>query len=237
MRTLSVLSRKGGTGKTTVALHLAVSAELAGHRTVVSDLDPQRSASDWYRERISKTVVPVVTEAKVGTLFTQRLQAARDGYDLMVIDTRPSTDLECAEAVRWSDVCLVVVRPCYFDIKAVARTVEMVTNMNKKGVFLINQAPSRRCGEEPKVILDTFEALQDMGLPVAPVGLRYRAAYQNSVREGLTVQEYDPHCLATEEVNGLWRFLSEQLWPEHSRLQPFKAGEMDNNLGPVALVS
>lgn len=214
MRTLAVLSRKGGTGKTTVALHMAVAAEQAGRKTLVTDLDPQRSTSEWYRERLRMTATPLVTEAKVGTLFTQRLGAAREGYDLMVVDTRPSTDLECAEAVRWADLCLIVVRPCYFDLKAITRTVELVSNMNKRAIFLINQAPSRRNGEEPRVISDTFDTLLAMGLPVAPVGLRYRAAYQNSVREGRVAQELDPNSLAATEVNALWRHVSEAIWSQ-----------------------
>lgn len=233
MRTLAVLSRKGGTGKTTVAVHLAVAAQLSGLNTVVADLDPQRSASDWYKERQSRSLVPAVAEAKVGTLFTHRLQAARDGNDLLVIDTRPSTDLECAEAVRWADLCIIVVRPCYFDLKAVTRTVELVTNMNKKGMFLINQAPSRRNGEEPKVILDTFETLLDMGLPVAPVGLRYRAAYQNAVREGLSVQEFDPHSLASQEVGGLWTHVFQEIWPEQAMVAAAKTATD----APLAMVS
>jgi len=229
MRTLAVLSRKGGTGKTTVALHLAVEAERAGRKTLVADLDPQRSTSEWYRERVRDMATPLVSEAKVGTLFTQRLGAAREGYDLMVIDTRPSTDLECAEAVRWADLCLIVVRPCYFDLKAITRTVELVGNMNKRGMFLINQAPSRRNGEEPRIISDTFEALLEMGLPVAPVGLRYRAAYQNSVREGRVAQEMDPSSLAALEVQALWGHVSAAIWPE--RAAP-AAGA-----GPLAMVS
>ena len=229
MRTLAVLSRKGGTGKTTVALHMAVQAEMSGRRTLVADLDPQRSTSEWSRERSHFAQTPLVTEAKVGTLFTQRLAAARDGYDLMVIDTRPSTDLECAEAVRWADLCLIVVRPCYFDLKAITRTVELVGNMNKRGMFLINQAPSRRNGEEPRIISDTFEALLDMGLPVAPVGLRYRAAYQNSVREGRVAQEIDPTSLASLEVTALWDHVSGAIWPDSAQRT---AGD-----GPLAMVS
>lgn len=233
MRTLAVLSRKGGTGKTTVALHMAVAAERAGRKTLVADLDPQRSTLEWSRERQKFAATPMIAEAKVGTLFTQRLSAARDGYDLMVIDTRPSTDLECAEAVRWADLCLIVVRPCYFDLRAIARTVELVTNMNKQGLFLINQAPSRRNGEEPKVILDTFEALLDMGLPVAPVGLRYRAAYQNAVREGRSAQELDQESLAAFEVNALWEHVSNAIWPRALDTAPAPV----ENDGRMALVS
>ena len=233
MRTLAVLSRKGGTGKTTVALHMAVAAERAGRKTLVADLDPQRSTLEWSRERQKFATTPTIAESKVGTLFTQRLSAARDGYDLMVIDTRPSTDLECAEAVRWADLCLIVVRPCYFDLRAIARTVELVTNMNKQGLFLINQAPSRRNGEEPKVILDTFEALLEMGLPVAPVGLRYRAAYQNAVREGRAAQELDEESLAAYEVNALWEHVNKAIWPTAVAAQPAEVA----SAGPMALVS
>ena len=233
MRTLAVLSRKGGTGKTTVALHMAVAAERAGRKTLVADLDPQRSTLEWSRERQKFATTPTIAESKGGTLFTQRLSAARDGYDLMVIDTRPSTDLECAEAVRWADLCLIVVRPCYFDLRAITRTVELVTNMNKQGLFLINQAPSRRNGEEPKVILDTFEALLEMGLPVAPVGLRYRAAYQNAVREGRAAQELDEESLAAYEVNALWEHVNQAIWPTPVAAQPNEVA----SAGPMALVS
>lgn len=214
MRTLAVLSRKGGTGKTTVAIHMAVAAEAAGRKTLIADLDPQKSTLEWSRERQIFAATPAVMEAKVGTLFMQRQSAARDGYDLMVIDTRPSTDLECAEAVRWADLCLIVVRPCYFDLCAIARTVELVTNMHKQALFLINQAPPRRKGEEPRLILDTYEALLDMGLPVASAGLRYRTAYQNAVCEGKAAQELDRESLAALEVNALWENVSDAIWPQ-----------------------
>ncbi len=212
MRTLAILSRKGGTGKTTVAVHLAAAAHRAGLSTVIADLDPQRSALDWARER--QVEGPAVFEAKVGALFTQRLACARDGADLMVLDTRPSSDAECAEAVRWSDLALIVVRPCYFDLKAIVRTVELVTNMGKRGLFVINQAPSRRAGEEPRVILETYETLQGLGLPVAPVGLRYRAAYQNAVKLGLTAPEFASDSLAAFEVDALWENVQRELWPQ-----------------------
>lgn len=232
MRTLAVLSRKGGTGKTTVAVHMAVAAENAGHKTLIADLDPQHSASDWYAERLARTKTPAVTEARVGSLFTHRLAAQREGYDLMVIDTRPSTDIECVEAVRWADACLIVVRPCYFDLKAIVRTVELVEKLNKKGMFLINQAPSRRSGEEPKVILDTYETLLDMGLPVAPIGLRYRAAFQNAVRFGMTAEEYDPGSLAAFEVDALWDWVSSELWPNAAPQR--KPDEGDGKLSMVS---
>ena len=56
MKTLAVLSRKGGTGKTTLAIHLAVAAENAGHTVVLIDLDPQASAAKWDDQRDDDTL-------------------------------------------------------------------------------------------------------------------------------------------------------------------------------------
>ena len=44
MKVVSVISQKGGSGKTTLALHLAVASSTAGRNTAVLDLDPQVSA-------------------------------------------------------------------------------------------------------------------------------------------------------------------------------------------------
>ena len=68
-----------------------------------------------------------------------------------------------------------------------------------------------------------------MGLPVAPVGLRYRAAYQNSVREGRVAQEIDPTSLASLEVTALWDHVSGAIWPDSAQRT---AGD-----GPLAMVS
>ncbi|MBS0296963.1 MAG: AAA family ATPase [Proteobacteria bacterium] len=223
MRTLAVLSRKGGTGKTTIGLHLAVSAFHAGHRTLVCDLDPQRSALDWRRER--QIAGPDVIEAKGGALFPLRQNAERSSVDLMVLDTRPASDADTSEAVRWADLCLIVVRPCFFDLKAIVRTVEQVTNMNQRGLFVLNQAPARRNGEEPRQIRDTVMALEELGLPIASTGLRYRAAYQTAVRQGLAAQEADPDSLAAFEMNTLWRQVSRELWPPVQKGRPTEAAK------------
>ena len=211
MRTLAVLSRKGGTGKSTVAIHMAMCAWLAARRTLICDMDPQRSVLDWRRER--RLPGPEVIEGKGGSLFSLRQQAQRAATELMVLDTRPSSDADTAEAIRFADLCLIVVRPCFFDIKAIARTVEQVANMNQKGLFVLNQAPARRGGEEPRVIREAIEALEPFGIPLARVGLRYRIAYQSAVRSGAAAQESHPDTAAAFEINSLWRQVARELWP------------------------
>lgn len=101
MRIVAILSQKGGTGKTTLALHLAVAAETAGHSAVVIDLDPQASSAEWKDSRPNET--PVVIPVPSARL-PQALQAAYKGRaDLVVIDTAPHASevaLAAAEAAQ-----------------------------------------------------------------------------------------------------------------------------------------
>jgi chromosome partitioning protein len=211
VRTLAVLSQKGGTGKTTVAVHLAVSAWTASRRVLLADLDPQRSASEWRRARVRPG--PGVIESKPGALFVAQQAAERAGVDLMVLDTRPAGDADAAEAIRRADLCLLVLRPSFFDLKATGRMVEMTRAMNKPALLLLNQAPPRRGEREPPAVMETVEALRQLRLPLAPTGLRSRAMYQASVAKGLTAREAAPGGAAAQEMDMLWSHLERALWP------------------------
>jgi chromosome partitioning protein len=210
VRTLAVLSQKGGTGKTTVAVHLAVAAWAGQRRVLMADLDPQRSAAEWRRARDGAG--PGLIESKPGALFVAQQAAERAGVDLMVLDTRPTGDTDTAEAIRAADLCLVVLRPSFFDLKATQRMVEMTDAMNKPAIFLLNQAPPRRGEREPPCVLDAIEALRRRGLTLAPVGLRSRAAYQTAVAKGLTAPESAPGTTAAREIGLLWSHMEQTLW-------------------------
>ncbi len=90
----------------------------------------------------------------------------------MVLDTRPSADGDTAEAIRCADLCLIVLRPTFFDLKATARMVDMTQAMGKTAWFVLNQAPPRRGDRESPAVLEAIETLRALGLPIAPVGLR-----------------------------------------------------------------
>jgi chromosome partitioning protein len=211
MKTLAVLSRKGGTGKTTISLHLAVSAWLGGRGVLLADCDRQGSAAEWRRER--RIGGPVVFGAKSPALFATQQAARRAGRDLMIIDTSPSASEDLADAVRCADFCLMVLRPSFLDVRAVRETAELVTRFGKPGAFVINQAPPRRGGREMACVGDTVAELATMGRPVLPIGLRARIAYQQAIGQGLSVQEAAPGSAAAQEIAGLWRVVEEQLWP------------------------
>src|SRR5271167_4372774 len=97
MHTVAILSQKGGTGKTTLTLHLAVASERAGKAAAVIDLDPQASAAGWKDSRPGET--PVVVSVP-STRLPQALEAARTGGAVLtLIDTAPhATDAALAAA-------------------------------------------------------------------------------------------------------------------------------------------
>lgn len=209
MKTVAILSRKGGTGKTTLAVHLAAAAHGAGLTTLLADLDRQHSAVEWRRQRA--TTEPTVEAVKPGALFARQQDAARAGVDLMIIDTGPSIEEEVEQAVRCADLCLVVARPNFFDIRAVAESAALASRFHRPVVFVLNQAPHRQDSIEAPVLMEAVAALRGLGFPVAPIGLRTRVAYQRSVAAGSTAQDQAPDSSAAHEIMALWAWVDARL--------------------------
>jgi chromosome partitioning protein len=214
MHTLAVISRKGGVGKTTLSVNLTVAAHQAGLRAVLADLDSQRSAMAWARAR--KGPGPAVLETTAGKLFPLWSAAANAGCDLMVLDTPASAEAETMQAIRLADLCLLVSRPNYFDIAALARSIELLRQFDKPGLIVLNQAPPRRMGQESETVRSAARALLEYGLPLAAIGLRHRAIFPVSASRGLSVQEHDPESVAALEVAGVWGQVRDMLRVAHA---------------------
>ena len=209
VKTVAMISRKGGAGKTTLSVNLALASHLAGWRTMLADIDPQRSASDALRARTAAG--PAIAEINAGKLFQARSSAIHDAYDVMLIDTPAAPDSDVAVAVNYADLCVLVCRPTFLDIASVARSAEMVRRLGKAGLIVLNQAPSKRGGLEPVGVQKAIEALRFCGLPIAPVGLRARAIYQQSIAHGRSVSEWDSTSPASQEIERLWSHVATQL--------------------------
>ena len=206
MKTLALISRKGGAGKTTLAVNLTLAAHLAGWKTMLADIDPQRSASDALRSRGEPG--PSIAEINAGKLFQTRSNAMHDAYDVMLIDTPAAPDSDVAIAVNSADLCVLVCRPTFLDIASVARSAEMVRRLGKAGLIVLNQAPPKRGGLEPVSVQKAIEALRFCGLPIAPVGMRARTIYQQAIARGRSVGEWDAASPAAQEIDRLWTHVS-----------------------------
>ena len=90
MQTVALISQKGGSGKTTIALHLAVAFASSGRNTAVIDLDPQASATNWSDRR--KAELPVVISAHASRLQHEMRRVRDAGCELLVLDTAPHSD-------------------------------------------------------------------------------------------------------------------------------------------------
>lgn len=202
LKTLSVVAQKGGTGKTTLAVNLAVLAAMDGLRVALIDCDPQRSAAGWWQ--IREADWPILIEQPAGQLPAVMETLKAEGFNLAVVDTRPSVEAETLEAVQNSTAAIIPTRPTSMDISAVALTAQLVRSAQKPGCIVLNQCPpSVKQGEAP-LTAETRALANTLGLPVAPPALVNRIAYPYASNGGMAVREYEPGKAADQEMTALW---------------------------------
>lgn len=208
MRTIAVIALKGGSGKTTIATHLALAAHLRGVETLVVDVDPQRSAQNILSARRESGPDCIIGSAAslMGTQFAA--QSARKR--LLIIDTPAGALEDVGEAVVLSDFAVLVVRPTLIDLSGLARTLMLVRRLGKPSTVVVNQAPFAREGIEPPLVKRALRGLDYMRAPVAPVIVRARSIYQTALETGRSVEE-SSDVAAAKEIASLWDFVEAEI--------------------------
>ena len=194
MNTISIVSRKGGVGKSTLAMNLgtvAVDAEIL-------DTDPQASCADWADRR--NDVPPIVRTVPAGRV---KNAAKKSNVSWCLIDTQPSAEASLIEIAQISDLCIVVLRPGQLELDALGATLAAIRLANAKAVFCINQA-------HPQAKLDDLINGLENHYPVGPI-LRSRADYPAAVAEGLGVNEWNSSGKAATEIKDYWQWIQETL--------------------------
>jgi chromosome partitioning protein len=204
MKTVAIVSQKGGTGKTTAAVHLATAATLAGYDAVVIDLDPQGSAATWGDDRGDNA--PEVISGQAPRLQVLLDAADKEGFDLVVIDTGPAADAAARRSSELADLVLIPCRPSAFDLKAIRTTLDLVDATRTPAFVLLNAAPIRS-----RAVEEAREVIAGMGGKVAPVVICQRAAYGHSVIAGQTAEEFEPDGKAAEEIASLFAWAKAEL--------------------------
>ena len=201
MHVIALLSQKGGTGKTTLSLHLAVAAERTGHVAAVIDLDPQASAAGWKDSRLPETPVVVSIPA---TRLPQALDLARGAEaELVLLDTAPHSSDVALAAAEAADVVLIPCRAGILDLRAIGATARLAKIAGKPAYVVLNSLPPRATN----VIADARDAVAVHGLEVAPVTIQQRAAFAHALTAGQTAQEYEPDGKAADEMAQLYAWL------------------------------
>lgn len=204
MKTIAILSQKGGAGKTTLALHLAVAAEQAGKTCVVLDLDPQASATHWKDSRQDEK--PAVVSLQAARLEAVMNTAQKEGAGLILIDTAPHSESASLAAARASDLILIPCRPAILDLRAIRNTIDLA-RIAQKPVFVVLNSVSAR----GNLTQDAEEAVLSYQVKVAPVRLGQRAAFVNALTSGKAAQEYEPKSKAAEEIQQLYKWTCQQI--------------------------
>src|SRR5271157_4693497 len=200
MKTIAIISQKGGAGKTTLSVHLATAAALAGHNTAIIDLDPQGTAASWGDRR--QADAPEVVSGQAARLSVLIEAAQTNGADFLILDTAPNADQTALRAAQTADLVLIPCRAATFDLEAIKATLTLSQLAQKPAFVVLNAIPPRSgIGRE------AAEGLTAQGARVAPVMLSQRAAFTHGVIDGRTAQEFEPDGKAAEEIEALYTWL------------------------------
>jgi chromosome partitioning protein len=210
VRVWSVLGQKGGTGKTTLVLHLAIAAMAKGFVTSVIDLDPQRSAEQWsdLREKKAGAQEPPIVHGTSSSLGEMLTAARATGSELVLVDTPPLIDKTLIFAAEAADLIIVPSRVSILDHLALTETVRVLEAMQalRKAVVVFNAVGSDKQAkaELAKIVK---AASRDFDVPILSVTLEDRGDFSHSLSLGKGVTESAPRGAAARELQTLFRLL------------------------------
>ncbi|MEM7700884.1 MAG: ParA family partition ATPase [Pseudomonadota bacterium] len=204
-KVIAIASQKGGSGKTTLAVHIATQAAQKGFESCVVDTDPQATAAAWSDWR--GDFLPVVVTSPPARLGRTIASAQKNGVDFLVIDTPPHADAAAREAIKAADLVLIPTKPRAFDLAALEPIADLVSFAQKPAYVVLNSVPAGATvlAEEAK------SAAKEIGLDICPVTLGDRAAFHRSSAKGETASESEPKGKAANEVEKLWKWLVKEL--------------------------
>lgn len=213
MKVIAVLNQKGGSGKTTIATHLARGLQLQGHSVLLVDSDQQGSARDW-RAVDEDNPVPVIGLDR--PTLDKDLKNVSD-KEFVVIDGSPQATNLALSAIKAADFVLIPVQPSPYDVWATSDLVDLVqqriemTDGKLKAAFVVSRAiQNTNIGKEVAAVL------QDYNLPVLDARIVQRVSYPNSASVGKTVFETESAKSSamteiTQLVNEVKTFFDEEV--------------------------
>ncbi len=205
MRTVAITAFKGGAGKSTLTVNLAVCAHLHGLSTLILDLDPQGTSEAWGDLR--EIEGPEVVGAKAGNLAKHLKSAESRELDLVLIDTPPSETREARLGTRHSDLVIIPARADLWDLLAIESTWSMTQEERKPAWVVLNGVSPIALG----AVADAETTIGEAGMALAPHRIHNRIAFTYAKTDGRSVVEYEPEGKAADEIRELFYWMCRKL--------------------------
>lgn len=202
VKILTIANRKGGAGKSTCAAHIALEAVKQGKKTILIDLDPQKTLETWWKKREEEN--PFLTDIDPHNIEEALNKINTHNFDLCIIDTPGDTSINAVNGIKVADLVLIPSKPTSPDLAAIGRTISMVKAENKNFIFVITQAVSRT-----KLAVQGVSILSEFGV-VAPSTISNRVSYANAMNIGSSAAADDK--VALDELTSIWKFINDKLF-------------------------
>ncbi len=208
MDVITLASRKGGAGKSTLTAQLAAHAHTLSRRVLIIDADPQGSLSLWHARRAGGLPRLVTPERGIERAIAF---AMVEGTDVVFIDTAPTMWVVVQEAIRAATLVVIPARPGFFDLAAVQETVKTARERNKPYAVALNACPVKRDDKEAPLVAQSRADLEARQIPVWSGQISQRAGFQSTLAAGASASEIGPQTAAGHEIAGLWSAIERSL--------------------------
>jgi chromosome partitioning protein len=222
MNVITLASRKGGAGKSTLTAHLAACAHAAGRRCLVLDADPQGSLTLWHSLRADGQ--PPLQSAARG-IERALAFAMVEGFEWVFIDTAPTMWVVVQEAIRAATMVVIPARPGFFDLNAVRETVATARERDRPYAVVLNAAPAKRDDREARVLAHSRAFLDRHGIPVWSGQISQRAGFALTLAAGGSACEIEPQSAAAAEIAALWSAIERSVEAINAAHAAARAGE------------
>jgi chromosome partitioning protein len=207
---MTVAQQKGGAGKSTLAIHLAVAWSAAGRRVAIVDIDPQASVSQWDERRghshnghasknggANGAELPHVVKLS-GWRTANEVERLGREHDIVLIDSPPHAATEARIAVRAARLVIVPMQPSVMDLWATQATLDMAKAERVAALIVLNRVPARSRAADA-----VAAEVASMGVPMAEARIGNRVALASALHRGKGITEYEATSIAAHEIEAL----------------------------------